>query len=235
MGGARAAGDPRGSAEEVLVRRLAIAGWIVVAAVPPAQWALERAVPLPIAPSRMGAIAIVLLALAPVAVHVTERLRGRALPALGRAGLAAFGPGLALLALLGAVRLSGGPWGPVPGGPLAGEPAAGALPAWSADEAPRYVALELASGRSLEMLVLRHEGEVFVAANYPERKRWPHELRRDPESVLRVAGRLYPRRAVFVRDPARRRALLEAMNAKYGFDVSLGTGRAWFFRLEPRE
>lgn len=140
---------------------------------------------------------------------------------------------LAGAALLGAVRLSGGPFGPVPGGPLRGELGAERHPDWSRMGELRYVALELATGRSLEMLALRDGGSLFVGANYPEQKRWPHEVRRDPEVVVRVDGTLYPRRAVFVEDRARRRELLRAMNAKYGFDVSLGTGRVWFFRLAP--
>ncbi len=51
---------------------------------------------------------------------------------------------------------------------------------------------------------------------------------------MRVAGRLYDRRAERVESDALQSELLTTMNAKYGFDVSMGTGVVWFYRLAPR-
>lgn len=213
---------------------LARVAWIVLLMAPPAQWAFEHFVRFPVAPSRQVAIALCLVALAPIAVRQVERRRGSPLAVGSRAGLMLAVPLLGLALLLGAVRLSGGPWGPIPGGRLRGIPSQAAAPDWAQTDAARYFAIELASGRSLETLVIRDGGDVYVGANYPELKRWPHEVRRDPETVLRVGRTLYRRRAVFVEDASRAAHLLDAMNAKYGFDVSMGTGRIWFFRLDPR-
>jgi len=212
---------------------IARAAWLTLLAVPPAQWAFERFAPLPVAPSRMLAIALCLVALGPITVDALARVGPGRVTDIVRAGIGLAAPALALLILLGLVRVSGGPFGPVPGGRLRGTPGREAAPDWRATDAVRYVALELASGRSLETLVIRAGEDVYVAANYPEQKRWPHDVRRSPGVVLRVGDTLYPRRAVFVEDTERTRQLLEAMNAKYGFDVSLGTGRVWFFRLDP--
>lgn len=208
--------------------------WLVLLLVPPAQWAFEHFVRFPVAPSRQLAIALCLVALAPIAVRQVETWRGSALALRSRVGLMLGVPPLALALLLGAVRLSDGPWGPIPGGPLRGISSEGAEPDWAQTDSRRYVAIELASRRSLETLVIHDGGHVYVGANHPELKRWPHELRRDPEIVLRVGRTLYPRRAVFVQDASQTARLLDAMNAKYGFDVSMGTGRIWFFRLDGR-
>ena len=223
------------SAQEVAalstVTRIA---WILLFVVPPLQWAVERSVAWPVAPSRLLAIALWLAAWGPVAASVAGRAgpRGRSGPA--RAALLVLAPLVGAALLLGVVRLSGGPFGPIPGGRLRGIESPERQPDWRRTDAVRYVALELASGRSLEMLCVRAGSDLYVAANYPETKRWPHEVRREPDVVVRVGRTLHPRRAVFVDDDARRRELLRAMNDKYGFDVSLGTGRVWFFRLDPR-
>ncbi len=208
--------------------------WIVLLLVPPLQWALERSLAWPVAPSRMLAIALWLAAWGPITAWAAGRAgpRWRSRPL--RTPSLVLAPLVGAALLLGVVRLSGGPFGPVPGGRLRGVESAERQPDWRHTDALRYVALELASGRSLEMLCVREGPDLYVAANYPETKRWPHEVRRAPDVVVRVDDTLYLRRAVFIDDDARRRALLAAMNAKYGFDVSLGTGRAWFFRLDPR-
>ncbi len=208
--------------------------WLLLLVVPSAQWAFERFAPLPVAPSRTLAIALCLLALAPIAIDLAERRQRRRLSRRGRALLALASPLLALALLLGAVRLSGGPWGPISGGRLRGTPGREAAPDWAQSDSVRYVAIELAGGRSLETLVIREASDVYVGANYPELKRWPHEVRAEPEIVLRVGDVLYPRRAVFIEDAAHTARLLRAMNTKYGFDVSMGTGRIWVFRLDPR-
>ena len=205
----------------------------VLLVVPPLQWAVERGVAWPVAPARLLAVAIWLAAWGPVAVWATGRSDERWRSRILRAGLSVAAPLLVAAILFGVVRISGGPFGPVPGGRLRGIESAERRPDWRHTDALRYVALELASGRSLEMLCLREGPDLYVAANTPETKRWPHEVRREPDVVVRVDGTLYPRRAVFVDDGERRRALLDAMNAKYGFDVSLGTGHVWFFRLDP--
>ena len=101
--------------------------------------------------------------------------------------------------------------------------------------APKRVSVAGAAVVLLPLLQLGlvHGDALYVAANMPSGKRWPGEVRADPRVRIRVGGPVYERRAHWIEEPARARELLAAMNAKYGFDVSLD-GEIWFFRLDPR-
>jgi hypothetical protein len=107
---------------------------------------------------------------------------------------------------------------------------------WSAAAGLRYAELEVQPDhpRTLETLMLVHEGALYVAANMPEGKRWPRAVRQNAAVRVRLGGNaVYARTARYVASPDDTRALLAAMNAKYGFDVSMN-GPIWFFRLDPR-
>ena len=102
-------------------------------------------------------------------------------------------------------------------------------------QAKRYAQLEVdrRRPRTLETLVLVDGGVLYVAANFPQWKRWPSAIREDPVVRARLGDeRVYALRARYIESESRTRALLQAMIAKYGFDVSLG-GPIWFFALEP--
>jgi hypothetical protein len=215
--------------------RTVLAAPVSCLAAPAIQVAVERSTSLPVGPSRMLTIAVVLVALVPLAWHGLARGLGARPPRAAGVLLAVGVPLLGLVHLLALARFADGPFGPVPGGPLEGPVAGEQRPDWSHAADGRYVELEIRPERprSLETLVLVHEGDLYVAANLPERKRWPAEVRADPRVRVRVEERVHPRRARWIADPRRRDELLGAMNRKYGFDVSLG-GPIWFFRLDPR-
>ncbi len=217
-----------------LPRSARVAGAVLVAA-PLGQLVLERSVSLPVGPARMAVIAVMLLALVPLARLGFERAAGVRLGRGARGLLAAIVPALALTHLLACARLADGPFGPVPGGPLQGPVAQEAAPDWSVAADARYAELEVAPARprSLETLLLVHAGDLYVAANLPEDKRWPAEVRADGRVRIPTAAGLHERRAHRIDAPGTKATLLAAMNAKYGFDVSLG-GEIWFFRLDPR-
>lgn len=203
-----------------------------VVALPLLQLAVERAVTLPIGPSRMLTIALWSLAWIPLAWLALERLAG-SLPRIARITAALLVPALVVAHLLALSRLGDGPFGPVPGGPFAA-PAVSAPSSWAFAAEHRYAELEVdvAKPRTLETLVLVHEGALYVAANRPEDKRWPRTVRDDGRVRVRLGGpEVYGLRAVAV--AASEEAVLNAaLTEKYGFDASLG-GAIWFFRLEP--
>ena len=215
-------------------RRVALSGAILVMA-PLLQILVERSVALPVGPSRMLTIALWLFAWVPIALFGLERLGVAPGHAAGRAGIALLVPALGLTHLLVAVRFLDGPFGPVPGGPLAGPVSSETDPDWGSVRGLLYAELEVQPERprSLETLVLVHDQVLYVAANMPEGKRWPAEVRNDERVRIRVDGPVHERRAHWVEDARDHETLLAAMNAKYGFDVSLG-GEIWFFRLDPR-
>ena len=212
--------------------KIGLGVWV---ALPAVQLLVERSVTLPIGPSRMLTIAVCAVALAPIGLALLARLAGgpASRPAWWTA--AALVPLLAIAHLLAVSRFADGPFGPVPGGPF--DAAAATPPAdWSAAAGLRYAELEVdpVRPRTLETLVLVDGGALFVAANMPEDKRWPRAVRESGAVRVRLGSdAVYDRTAAYVDSPARTRALLDAMTAKYGFDVSMG-GPIWFFRLDPR-
>lgn len=212
-----------------LVSIIAVSVFAVVAV---GQLLAERLTALPIAPGRMLVVGVGLIGAIPVSVSLAERWRGR----LGwwwRGVVGASAPALLLAALLGLVRASGGPLGPIPGGTLSGRLAPTDLDPTVLDRT-KYVQLEADGPHSVELIVVRVGADVFVGANYPQWKVWPDLVAAHPPVVLRVGELLYPRTAVEITDAELSARLLHAMSHKYGFDVSLGTGLVRFFRLEAR-
>jgi hypothetical protein len=100
--------------------------------------------------------------------------------------------GFALLVALLA-RFSDGPIGPFPGGPLrSGEFAAELPPDWSFAREVGEIELQTeqpAVSRTVWVLVL--DGELYVPCGYPQAKRWPEQVARDPDAVLRIEGVRY--------------------------------------------
>lgn len=108
-------------------------------------------------------------------------------------------------------------------------------PDWQFTDHLKYVHLQINTNlpKSLEMLCVRKDDDLYVGANFPDQKDWPSQIVQHPNVVVGVQGDLYPRHAVRIVDEKAARRLLAAMNEKYGFDVSMGTGVVQFFRLDP--
>jgi hypothetical protein len=132
--------------------------------------------------------------------------------------------GLALLAvaalavLVGMLaRFSDGPIGPFPGGPLrSGEFAAEPPRDWSFAREVGEIELQTAQPEvSRTVWVLVVDGELYVPCGYPQAKRWPEQVARDADAVLRIEGMRYRGRLERVSDPALLERLLAEAVRKY--------------------
>jgi len=139
-----------------------------------------------------------------------------------------------LLAL--AARFSDGPIGPFPGGALSGERAAGS-PDWSRVGATVVFQLAGDPPRSVRTYAFLQDDALYVPSFWAPRKLWPERVLEDPRILVRVDGRLHPRRAVRIADPARLGALRRAFARRHGYDLDgiPSDPDTWYFRLDPAE
>ena len=149
---------------------------------------------------------------------------------------AAVGVLVGLIALVVvASRFSDGPLVEMlPGGPFrTGEIVTDAPADWSFLAEHQFVEFESA-GRSRKSYIFTLDGEAFVGASlgFPPFKTWHEKALENPDAVLRIDGKRYPRRMHLVEDEALRARLKEQGREKYGGgpDPSSDT---WFFRLDP--
>lgn len=199
------------------------------------QWTAERLITLPIGPSRMLTIGLCAIALIPLVGAVLEYSAGTRLSRTASWVIAVVVPLLAIAHLLSFARFADGPFGPVPGGPF--DTATAEAPAdWSNAAKFRYVEMEVDSNspRTLETVFLVHGDGLYVAANMPESKRWPHAVREQGNVRVRFErDQVYALEARYVESVERTQELQDALNTRYGFDLSMG-GEIWFFALERR-
>ena len=142
--------------------------------------------------------------------------------------------GLIVLVVV-ASRFSDGPLVEMlPGGPFTtGEIVTDAPTDWSFLSDLMFVEFE-SNGRSRKSYIYALDGKAYVGASlgFPPFKTWHEEVLENPEAVLRVDGKRYPRRLQKIDDPAIEERLKEQSRQKYGGgpDPTSGT---WFFRFDP--
>lgn len=199
------------------------------------QLAAEHFVALPIGPSRMLTIGLCAVALVPLSRVVLETSSRTRLSGAPRWATAVIVPLLAVAHLVVFARFADGPFGPVPGGAFSAAAVQGPAD-WLGIAPLRYLEIEVdpANPKTLETVFLVYEGGLYVAANMPEGKRWPRAVREHGEVRVRFGNdEIYALEARYVESVDRTRALRDAMNLKYGFDLSMGQA-IWFFALEKR-
>lgn len=158
-----------------------------------------------------------------------------------------------LLALLGvsAALAACQPQDRRPGLWLSGEVVEGPVEDWSFTDAHPEIFVETRAPwlvpHSVTTVVAATDDAVYVPSlfrgeeGWPEGKRWTRNVVRDPRVRLGIGGRLYPRRAVLVTDPAERERAFAAFAAKYPFWRELREAppeerpELVFLRMEPRE
>lgn len=151
-----------------------------------------------------------------------------------------FGIGLGgvvgLVALLVvASRFSDGPLVEMlPGGPFqTGEVVLVGPSDWSFLSDRMFVDFE-SDGRSRKSYIFTLDGKAYVGASlgFPPFKTWHEKALENPDAVIRIDGKRYPRRLQKVDDPGIRARLKEQGTAKYGGSPD-PTSDTWFFRLDP--
>lgn len=141
---------------------------------------------------------------------------------------------------LALIVLSGcsGPLGPIPGGRLGGVIATAPVKDWSFVREQRLIQLETRprEPHSVTTEYLLVDGQLYVSALDPERKRWPQYVSFEPQVRVRVGEVIYTASARRVTNRREHEHLLQQIAYLRGpNDPALDLDRTiWFFRLEPR-
>jgi hypothetical protein len=140
-----------------------------------------------------------------------------------------------LLAAL-ALAACGGPLGWVPGGKLEGEPTDVAIADWSFVKRVENLQLETdpADPYSVNIWFVTEDAKLWVFAGGGETSTWAKNLFADPHAIVRIEGKLYPRRAVRVTDPEEILHVEQLYLEKYDYtrDVN-GAFKPVIIRLDP--
>lgn len=145
--------------------------------------------------------------------------------------------GLALLivALAIASRFADGPLVEMlPGGPLVSGTLVESGPSnWSFVEDVQTIELE-SDGRSRKTYILTVDGDAYISAllSFPPFKKWHKAALDNPDAVIRIEGKRYPRQLTKIDDPQIEARLTAQMIERFGVDPA-ENGGIWFFRLDP--
>ena len=153
-------------------------------------------------------------------------------------------PVFALGALAVSARNSDGGSRVFSGGPLvAGELVTGPEPDWSFARDVRTIELQLLDPpRSRTLLIVEHEGKVYVRSNYMGGligrlwKRWPAQAERDGRAIMRIEGKRYERTLVRIKTGVVVQGVTAELSRKYGSTTTpadIEAGATWLFELAP--
>jgi hypothetical protein len=144
-------------------------------------------------------------------------------------------------ALLGAA-CSLEPSGKRPGLWISGEIARDPVSDWSFTSGVEEILIETRSGyglpHSVTIWCVSLDGELYVGASapdFPQRRRWVRNVRRDPDVRLGIAGRIYERRLEPVADPVLADSVNRAFGRKYRYDVDADPDPVFYWRVVERE
>jgi hypothetical protein len=161
------------------------------------------------------------------------------------------GIGLALVGLLviaGALALGSrwvfGPIGPIPGPKLSGSVVEEPVADWSFIDAVKVIQIETRPNApySVSTWMTRVDDGIYVFAGDDESP-WVQNIIQDPLVRIRIEGRIHELRALGVTDLEIKHLFLEAMKAKYEYDLGFDpefyqhawdTGEFILLRMEPR-
>ena len=145
---------------------------------------------------------------------------------------------------LALLALACGPIGPFSSGQLKGELQSGPVAGWTFLDSEETVQLETRPDDpySINIWIGRHDGKPYIVTSLilgeeePSQRAWVQQVEKDPRVRIRVAGKLYERRAVRVSDPDEAETVRAKLMAKYEVESEDDgrTGRAWIFRLDAR-
>lgn len=143
---------------------------------------------------------------------------------------------LALVLAALALGACGGPLGVVPGGKLDGEPVDAPIDDWAFASKTEDLQLETdpADPYSVNIWFVTEGAKLWVFAGGGESSTWAKNLLADPRALVRIDGKLYPRKAVRVTDPAEIEHVQQLYLAKYDYTRDPnGAFHPLEFRLDP--
>ncbi len=153
------------------------------------------------------------------------------------------GSGLAAVVILGIVvyfgaRCGDGPLAMIPGGPIAsGEWVEAPVTDWSFVTDVQEIEFQLEQDSiSRTVWILFADGRAFIPASlsFPPGKDWYHRAQDDGRSVIRIGGKRYPVTLRRVDDDATKKAVIDAVAAKYAPPPGSGEGNVLFFEVSSR-
>lgn len=141
-----------------------------------------------------------------------------------------------VLAACAALAACGGPLGWVPGGKLDGEPVDAPVGDWAFTAKVEKLQLETdpADPYSVNVWFVTEGPRLWVFSGEGESSTWAKNLFADPRAVVRIEGKLYPRIAARVTDPAEIARVQQLYLAKYGYTRDVhGFLHPVIIRLDP--
>jgi len=143
---------------------------------------------------------------------------------------------LALVLTALAALACGGPLGWMPGGKLDGQPVDAPVGDWSFASRVEKLQLETdpADPYSVNIWFVTEDGRLWVFAGGGESSTWAKNLSADPRAIVRIEGKLYPRKAVRVTDSEEIAHVQQLYLEKYDYtrDVN-GVFHPVIIRLDP--
>jgi hypothetical protein len=136
------------------------------------------------------------------------------------------------------VAACGDPIGPIAGGELDGEVVEAHPADWTFTDEIETIEVETRPDDpySVTTWCIAHRDGIYVGAEGGKRSRWVRYILEDPRVRLRIAGKLYERRAVQVTDETEFDAVRERVLAKYDWEPDPDAeADAMLFRFDPRE
>jgi hypothetical protein len=142
---------------------------------------------------------------------------------------------LALVALLGAMAC--GPLGWISGGKLNGELVTAPVSDWSFSDAEQKVQLETRPDQpySVNVWCVSDGPSLWIVSARGDRSEWAQHLLADGRARVRIAGKLYERKAERVTDSDELARVADLYHKKYGWQRDpAGESSAVLFRFDSR-
>jgi hypothetical protein len=149
---------------------------------------------------------------------------------------------LALALVFAACLTACGPLGPLAGGRLRGQIHDGPVPDWSFTRAVETIQLETNPGspHSVNTWCGDYQGALYIPTSLilgtddPAERGWVKNVQADANVRVRIAGTVYPLRAVRVEDPAELESARAVLLEKYDVAPDEHSSGAWIFRMDAR-
>jgi len=155
----------------------------------------------------------------------------------------------AILMLIGGTALyvqqHDGPVEIFAGGPFrSGELIEGVEPDWAFIRSKDTVELQLLEPPASRLLwVVEYDNRLYILSSFMNSrygkawKHWPYQAEKDPRALMRVDGKIYPRRLARLAAEEVPQGVLDRFSEKYALEIDaaqIESGSTWMYRLTNR-